>query len=90
MNHWKLLNLKKIKAGAYDMKENIRILAEVIASTKIQCSCGFFFVKSGYAFERKLKYRCGIGKNRCGIGISDMVSEFFRYVPFRYHIGNYF
>ncbi len=35
-------------------------------------------------------FRCGIGKNRCGIGISDVVSEFFRYVPFRYHIGNYF
>jgi hypothetical protein len=27
---------------------------------------------------------------RCGIGISNVVSEFFRYVPFRYHIGNYF
>jgi hypothetical protein len=28
------------------------------------------------------KFRYGIGKNRCGIGISDVVSEFFRYVPF--------
>ncbi len=27
-------------------------------------------------------FRCGIGKNRCGIGISDVVSELFRYVLF--------
>jgi hypothetical protein len=27
-------------------------------------------------------FLCGIGKNRCDIGISDVVSEIFRYVPF--------
>ncbi len=32
--------------------------------------------------SKLVNIRCGIGKNQCGIGISDVVSEFFRYVPF--------
>jgi hypothetical protein len=37
-----------------------------------------------------LKYRCHIGNTDVVSEKTDVVSEFFRYVPFRYPNGNYF